>query len=229
MAGSRNVTASRRISCRAAQARGRSRPAGRTAASCSGTRAIRLPRAQRVVVAAHRLERARFTAAGLAGANRGGADGATTSRERDEFASALHGDNDLREGPLRICASTCASTGSTSCRSPRSPERQLFVQSVDVDVSSATLLDDSSSGAEHNAGARKNSRLLSTARARQLARRPVLPSSERSNCSYSPTPSRCSLSPPPGPILRIGPQTAETVAYAGDSARPRTCSTHPGR
>ena len=82
-----------------------------------------------------------FTAVGLPEANRGGAFyGAITSRERDKFASALDGDNHLREaaadlrfdvrlGDLDFVSITTYTDGD-------------YRQTFDVDVSSAVLLDD---------------------------------------------------------------------------------------
>ena len=82
-----------------------------------------------------------FTAVGLPETNRGGAlYGAITSRERDKFASALDGDNHLREaaadlrfdvklGDLDFVSITTYTDGD-------------YRQTFDVDVSSATLLDD---------------------------------------------------------------------------------------
>lgn len=82
-----------------------------------------------------------LTAVGLPETNRGGAlYGAVTSRDRDHFATTLGGDNDLREaaadlrfdvrlGDLDFISITTYTDGD-------------YVQSIDVDVSSATLLDD---------------------------------------------------------------------------------------
>jgi len=82
-----------------------------------------------------------LVAVGLPETNRGGAlYGAITSRERDEFATALAGDNDLREtaadlrfdvrlGNLDFVSITTYTGGD-------------YAQSIDVDVSSARLLDD---------------------------------------------------------------------------------------
>jgi iron complex outermembrane receptor protein len=81
-----------------------------------------------------------LTAAGIPEANRGVAlYGGITSRERDKFASALAGDNDLREtaADLRFDVRL----GDLDFASVTTYADSRFVQTFDVDASSVTLID----------------------------------------------------------------------------------------
>jgi len=82
-----------------------------------------------------------LVAVGLPETNRGGAlYGATTSRERDKFATALNRDNDLRESAADLRFDV--RLGNLDFVSITTYTDGDYVQSIDIDVSSALLLDD---------------------------------------------------------------------------------------
>jgi iron complex outermembrane receptor protein len=81
-----------------------------------------------------------LTAAGLPEANRGVAlYGGVTSRERDRFATALTGDNDLAEAALDLRFDV--QLGELAFASVTTYTDSRFVQTFDVDASSVTLID----------------------------------------------------------------------------------------
>ena len=81
-----------------------------------------------------------LTAAGVPGANRGVAlYGGVTSHERDEFATALGGDNDLHEAAADLRFDV--RLGNLAFASVTTYTDSSFEQTFDVDASSVTLID----------------------------------------------------------------------------------------
>ena len=81
-----------------------------------------------------------LTAAGVLEANRGVAlYGGVTSRERDEFATALAGDNDLHEAAADLRFDV--RLGNLAFASITTYTDSSFEQTFDVDASSVTLID----------------------------------------------------------------------------------------
>ena len=159
-----------------------------------------------------------FMAAGLPEANRGGAlYGAITSRQRDEFASALKSDNDLREAAADLRFDV--RLDGLDFVSITTFTDDNFVQSFDVDASSATLLDDVIT--EPSKTWSQEFRLLSD-RPGPLSWLAGLFYYHQNGSNLFVFPDSVSLQPayPAGTDLTNGLQTADSVAYAafGDAS-----------
>jgi iron complex outermembrane receptor protein len=153
-----------------------------------------------------------LTAVGLPETNRGGAlYGAVTSRERDKFATALGGDNDLREAAADLRFDV--RLGNLDFVSITTYTDGDYVQSLDVDASSAALLDDDI--AESTTTWSQEFRLLSS-RSGPLKWLAGAFYYHQDGSNVFVFPDSISLQPlyPPGTDLTNGLQTSGAEAYA---------------
>jgi iron complex outermembrane receptor protein len=153
-----------------------------------------------------------LTAAGIPEANRGVAlYGGITSRERDKFATAITGDNDLREAAADLRFDV--QVGNLSLASATTYADSTFEQTFDVDASSIALIDLDATEPSHTWT--QEFQLLSSASAKlpwlagaQLYRQ------DASNLYVFAHPVSAQPAYPPGTDISNGLQRVRTESYA---------------